>query len=90
MRPYEAVAVPESEHIEQNAEQLEAAFRWEQNRNRTGLAWCTPCTSFDSLPALYDSLCVTPGGQLQPGWPRLGLGASQTPNLHGPAAWTAA
>lgn len=28
MRPYEGVAVPESEHIEQNAEQLEAAFRW--------------------------------------------------------------
>lgn len=27
MRPYEGVAVPESEHIEQNAEQLEAAFR---------------------------------------------------------------
>lgn len=32
MKPYEGVAVPESEHIEQNAEQLEQAFRW-------GLGW---------------------------------------------------
>lgn len=28
MAPYEGVAVPESEHIEQNAAELEARFRW--------------------------------------------------------------
>lgn len=36
MKPYEGVAVPESEHIEQNAEQLEEAFRLVGGAGRGG------------------------------------------------------
>ncbi|KAL4430146.1 hypothetical protein ABPG77_004928 [Micractinium sp. CCAP 211/92] len=56
MRPYEGVAVPESEHIEQNAEQLEAAFSLEN-----GLSFSI---RFDAVPPLtwktpYSQLEVT-------------------------------
>lgn len=56
MRPYEGVAVPESEHIEQNAEQLEAAFSLE-----SGMSFSI---RFDAVPPLtwktpYSQLEVT-------------------------------
>lgn len=44
MKPYEGVAVPESEHIEQNADQLAAAFSMD-----TGLNFSV---RFDAVPAL--------------------------------------
>lgn len=60
MKPYEGVAVPESERIEQNADELESLFRCAGSACRSS-RWCWACGFRKCHNDLCPKLCG-PGG----------------------------